>query len=442
MSEEGQPTTSGAGKTFLSSSEVVERLGISKSTLYAYVSRGLIRSAPDPSSPRSRRYRADDVERLLNRQRMRSDPEHAASGALTWGSPVMESSVSMIADGHLYYRNNDAVSLARTSSFEEIVALLWLNDHSAPLPEMDRDRATLRNELIQQSSALARTLDAPSRVQMLLPVMEQRDPASYDFRPEALHRVGMDILQLFTASLAGAEGHSGFARTLQAYWAPGHPEIARLIDSALVLSADHELNISTFTVRCVASSRAPLHSAIAAGFSAMRGQKHGGATLQAAALFNEVQSPDRAYEVLRSRVQRGESLAGFGHRLYPEGDPRGQALLEALRHELSGSEAIDTADAIADAALKLQGALPNLDFGLVTLSRAIGQPPETALALMAFGRVAGWVAHAREEYDRDQLIRPRARYTSADETRGSTSGAAAEAAGDHPAADDHSGIPG
>jgi citrate synthase len=408
-------TQSGAGKTYLTSGEVVERLGISKSTLYAYVSRGLIRSAPVPGSPRTRRYRADDVERLLNRQRMRSDPEQAATSALAWGSPLLESSVRMIADGRLYYRDQDACELARTHSFEEVTALLWTHDSTTPLHNADGTSPLLREQLLRQSQTLARSLDTPARVQMLLPAMEQQDAASYDFRSETIHRTGFEILQLYTAALVGAEGYSGIARTVQAHWAPGEQDIADLLNAALVLAADHELNISTFTVRCVASARGPLHSAIAAGLSAIRGQKHGGATLQADALFREAIAEGDAYTALRSRLQRGEPLAGFGHRLYPDGDPRGATLLDVIQERYPDHHEVRAGIEIADAAFKLQEIQPNIDFGLVTLARLIGRPAGTALALMALGRIAGWVAHAREEYDRDQLIRPRARYTEVDD---------------------------
>ncbi len=405
---------SGAGKSFLSSGEVVERLGISKSTLYAYVSRGLIRSEPDPDSPRSRRYRADDVERLLQRQRMRADPETASTTALDWGSPVLESGISTIIDERLSYRGHDALELARTRTFEEVVSLLWNDDLDVGIPAPDSASAAARNELLQQSQSLERTLDAPARLQMLLPALEQRDPGSYDFRPEMLHKTGVNTLQMFTAAMVGTEGHSGIARTLQAHWAPGKSHLSRALDAALILSADHELNISTFTVRCIASARAPLYSALTGGLSAIRGQKHGGATLQAEALVNEIASPDRAHSVLRNRLQRGDSLAGFGHRLYPSGDPRGETLLEIIREESGASQELELAEAICRAAQDLTDLKPNLDFGLVMLTRVLGREQGTALALMALGRIAGWVAHACEEYERNQLIRPRARHAGED----------------------------
>ena len=414
MSATRQEQAQGAGKTFMSSDEVVERLGISKSTLYAYVSRGLIRSEPDPVSPRSRRYRADDVERLLNRQRMRSDPESTATSALDWGSPVMETDISEIVDEHLTYRGYDAVELARTRSFEEVIGLLWNEDFSSGLPQPSRRTVAVREQLLRQVEPLRQALDIPARVQMLLPGLEQHDSSSYDFRPENLQRIGANVIQAYIAGLAGADANAGIDRTLQAHWAPGEPDKARLIDAALILSADHQPNISTFTVRCVASAGAPLYSAIAAGIAALRGPKHGGATLQAAALVADIASPDQAQTRLRQRLERGEQMAGFGHRLYPSGDPRGAALIDLLREIVPESTELALAEAIISAALELRDSRPNFDFGLVMLCRALGQPGSTAFSLMALGRVAGWVAHAREAYERDRLIRPGSRFSGID----------------------------
>lgn len=401
-----------AAKPFLSSSEVVERLGISKATLYAYVSRGLIRSEPVPDAPRTRRYRADDVERLLHRQRLRSDPESSAGTALDWGAPVLESNISMISNGRLYYRGRDAVEMAGETTFERAIALLWLDDPDAPLPGPSDEATTARREAILQIGPLLDSVDPLSRVQTLLPALEQCEPAAFDARPETSMRIGIDIIQLVVGALVGAEGQAEVARTLQAYWAPGQSEVADLIDAALVLSADHELNISTFTVRCIASARAPLHAAVSGGLSALRGYKHGGATLQAAAMLREVGSPDAARSVLRDRIRRGDRLAGFGHRLYPNGDPRGEKLLKLIRDSRVSRTSIQLSDAICQAAEDLQGLRPNLDYALAVLAHALGQPADAGMSLMALGRIAGWIAHAQEEYERDQLIRPRARYGS------------------------------
>ena len=111
---------------YLTAAETAAALGISLATLYAYVSRGLIRSEAAAGSPRARRYRRDDVDRLRARQAQRRNPDRAAEQALSWGMPVLESGLTLIAGGRLYYRGQDANELAKSSTFEQVAHLLWL----------------------------------------------------------------------------------------------------------------------------------------------------------------------------------------------------------------------------------------------------------------------------------------------------------------------------
>jgi citrate synthase len=138
--------------------------------------------------------------------------------------------------------------------------------------------------------------------------------------------------------------------------------------------------------------------------------RHGAASYRAEALLEEVGSPERATAVLQDRLRRGEPIPGFGHNLYPDGDPRASFLIGLCRELLPGHPAFAVPDAVIDAAAELIDERPNVDFGLVVLSRALGLARGSALTLMALGRMAGWVAHALEQYEHDQLIRPRARY--------------------------------
>ena len=106
-------------------------LDVSRATLYAYVSRGFVRSEPAAGRPRERRYAREDVERLRTRAEERRNPEKAAAHALRWGVPILESSITLIADGKLYYRGQDAGELARTRSLEEVAALIWCGSFDA-----------------------------------------------------------------------------------------------------------------------------------------------------------------------------------------------------------------------------------------------------------------------------------------------------------------------
>ena len=117
-------------------------LGVSRATLYAYVSRGRIRSEAAPGGERRRRYSRDDIERLVARSRERRNPEKAAEQALHWGLPILESAITLIADERIYYRGHDARALARERSVADVAALIWTGTadgaHSA------RRRARLR----------------------------------------------------------------------------------------------------------------------------------------------------------------------------------------------------------------------------------------------------------------------------------------------------------
>ncbi|MBZ5596048.1 MAG: hypothetical protein LAP39_27715 [Acidobacteriia bacterium] len=179
---------------------------------------------------------------------------------------------------------------------------------------------------------------------------------------------------------------------------------------ALVVCADHELNVSAFTARCAASAGASLYDTISAAMAALKGSRHGGETERVSALFMETETPRRARTVVANRLRRGEHLPGFGHPLYPAGDPRA-ALLMRLAKASGNHAAWRLVRALSSAALELRHDLPNLDFGLVALARSYGLPDHAPLVLFALGRTIGWIAHAMEQYASGELIRPRAHYT-------------------------------
>jgi citrate synthase len=175
-----------------------------------------------------------------------------------------------------------------------------------------------------------------------------------------------------------------------------------MIRRALVLLADHELNASTFAVRVAASTGASLAAAILAGFAALSGPRHGGAAMGVRAMLADAKR-DGASAAVTQRLAEGRGLPGFGHPLYPQGDPRATALLAHLT--VSPGTA-----ALRRAAKAATGLLPNVDFALVALTETMDAPTDAAFGLFAVGRTAGWIAHALEQARTNALIRPRARY--------------------------------
>jgi len=177
-----------------------------------------------------------------------------------------------------------------------------------------------------------------------------------------------------------------------------------------VLCADHELNVSAFTARCAASAGASPYDVVAAAMATLRGYKHGGAGERVVTLLAVSDTPRHARTQVAGRLRRGEHVPGFGHRLYPNGDPRAVALLRLA--ESSGHHtACRAIGHLRKAGDELLHDAPNLDFGLAAITRAFRLPDQAPALLFALGRTIGWIAHAIEEYASGQLIRPRARYT-------------------------------
>jgi citrate synthase len=393
---------------YLDAGRAAEELGVSLATLYAYVSRGMVRSEAVEGKGRNRRYRAEDVRRLKERKERRRDPDGVVEGALHWGTPVLESAITMIDGGGLYYRGRDVAALAGEKSVEEVAALIWTGDEAmAPAlfpAEMSGPSRHIRN-VVDSVAGLT-----PFEVfQVMLPVAAADDPAAYDLRPGAVARTGARILRLMTDVAAG-ESAPGLAATLQRGWSPDDPEAADLLGSALVFCVDHELPVSTFAARCVASSEATPYAVVLAGLAALGGVKHGGEIELVEAFLREVDAAGDARAVISGRLRRGERIPGFGHSLYPEGDPRGAGLLRLTAGAYPESIAVTLSDSVAGEMLQLMGERPTVDFALATVARALDLPPGGAVALFALGRTVGWIGHAIEQYRSGSLIRPRARY--------------------------------
>lgn len=393
---------------YYSAAEAAEVLNVSRATLYAYVSRGLIRSEEAGNNSRTRRYNAEDVAGLLARKAQRQDPSITAQQALYWGAPILESSLTLIADGQLYYRGHSVVELAQSRSLEEVAALLWTDDLSADL--FGEDFAV--SERLQGVLVRVADLRAVERMQGMLIVATGEDPGAFDLRPTAVLRTGVRILRLLACgAVSHPLGKVALAQALQQRWVPNQPEAVRLFDAAMVLCADHELNVSAFTVRCVASAGSTPYAAVIAGLSALQGVRHGGYTERVEALLREVERPENALQILAERLRRGEAIPGFGHRLYPHGDPRARCFLNQLAVVYPHHPEVALAHAVVNTALELVDQHPTIDFGLAALARILDLPAGAALAIFALGRAVGWIGHALEQYASTELIRPRARYT-------------------------------
>lgn len=378
---------------YVSAREAAAELNISRATLYAYVSRGLIDSIAQPGQKR-RGYALADLRALRRDHAGAREVEGTNPKHLNLGAPVLDSALCTIQDGRLFYRGRDAAALAEATTLESVASLLW--DVEEPVDYTIPAVGGGDDEELGLAGAIRRLTRAASK-----------DPLAHGRSKTAVVGAGAAIVGIIGAAFE-ATGGGTIDTALARGWRA--PTAAKAIRAALILAADHELNASTFVVRCVASTNASPYNAVIAGLSALQGPRHGGQTLQVAAFLEEAErasSPDRA---VADRLARGDTLAGFGHTLYPAGDVRATTLL-ALARQAGGDPAVLAfCEAIKTTAHAMTGEYPNIDFALVTLSRAFALPPRAPLGIFATGRAVGWIAHAREQYTDSRLIRPRARY--------------------------------
>lgn len=363
------------------------RLGVRAQTLYAYVSRGRVASRPDPEDPRRSLYSADDIEALLRRRSRGRRLGAVAASAMSWGEPSIATSLSTVIDGRLIYRGEDAVRLSETWTLERTAALLWGAEEEVRLASARAPRKAVGGRRAAAFGALA-ALAAEGRATLGRPIGILRADAA-------------GAVSALAGALGAGKGAAPVHERLARGWSVGE-RAADGMRRALVLTADHELNASSFAARVAASTGAPLAACLLAGLSALSGPRHGGAAEAVAALAEDAARLGSEAAVERW-LNRGLPLPGFGHPLYPEGDPRAEALLATI-------ELDEALASLRDAGLAATGARPNVDFALLALVRAHRLPADAPFCLFALGRSVGWVAHALEQIATNQLIRPRARY--------------------------------
>ena len=386
--------------SWMSASEASRLLGVTRATLYAYVSRGFVRSQAASGSTRERMYSREDVERLRQRTEERRAPDKAAARALHWGMPILESSIALIDGSRLYYRGLDAAALARSRSLEEVAALIWTGRFEtlrAPAP-------------VGRVAQPAPDIPFAARAQSLLAVVAAHDPLAFDLRSASVAVTGLRILRLMTRAAIGADpGDRTADAALARAWRVG-TRGADVVRAALVLCADHELNVSAFTARCVASSGSHPYAVVIAGLAALEGPKHGGASIRAESMLASMRHARPLRQAVSARLRRGEPIDGFGHPLYREGDPRARLLLDLLGERYGTSAEFRFVREFVRAAADVTGEHPNVDFGLAAAARVLKLPAGSPFTLFAIGRTVGWIGHAIEQYATGQLIRPRARY--------------------------------
>jgi len=370
---------------WLDRAEAMARLGVRAQTLYAYVSRGLIGMQPDPVNPRRSLYRVDDVNALSVKRARGRRASAVAQSVMSWGEPAIATSISTTIHGRLIYYGKDAVTFSEKAGMEETAALLW-DTHGpitfstiGPVPECDCRTAAflaLSREAASGRSALGRGRSS-------------------------LCEDATRAISVLAVALGATVEEGPIHKRLAEGWSVGTSE-AELLRQALVLLADHELNASTFAARVAGSTGAPIAACLLAGLATLSGPRHGGVAVAVAAMADDASRVGIDTAIGRWLIQ-DRPLPGFGHPLYPDGDPRAAELLRKLPID-------NSANALSDAITSATGIKPNIDFALYAISKTFRLPADAPFRLFALGRSIGWAAHAMEQIATNNLIRPRARY--------------------------------
>ncbi|MGX6603423.1 citrate/2-methylcitrate synthase [Micromonosporaceae bacterium Da 78-11] len=380
----------------LTTEEVAHRLGVKAATVYAYVSRGLLTS----------RRNADGKGSLF----AKPDVDAFVAGRKRTTTPGIQTGITLIKDGALFYRGRDACVLARTASFESVATLLWTGDLEHVDLVAQRDLLSLAHAVIGPLPPAARHTD---RLRVIVAAAAAADPLRFDTSPAAVIATGRTMLATMVTALPFCGVlPMGDLPLAHALWhrltvqQPTDEEYATL-NAALVLLADHDLAASTLAARIAASTRAHPYAVVGAGLAALDGPLHGAASGLAYALLAEAMTKDAPVTTIADRLRLGTPIPGFGHHLYPDGDPRATTLLEML----PDGPVRACAERLADAMRTRSASYANIDFAVAALALHHGMPADAGETIFAVARTAGWLAHALEEYtDRPSRFRPSGQY--------------------------------
>ncbi|MEL6187756.1 MAG: citrate synthase, partial [Myxococcota bacterium] len=290
-------------QSVIDAKEACEMLGVKPATLYTYVSRGLIRRVEGRSAG-GRRYLAEDVERVRARAAARRGHEAVAAGALDFGDPVLDSALTLAGPDDLLYRGESAVALAASGArLEDAAALLWGSPIREAWPGV---KVILRKD--ERTSAYV------WRMARVLPRLAAADPE------RAMPQGARDVerAQRLVATFAACAGSGSRRRgedlaetVVRGLELPAAALPA--LQTALLLVADHELNISTFSARVAASGGADLYACLGAALYAFTGPRHGGAAARADAWMQRLGPASGVRREVRAALDRGDEVPGFGH---------------------------------------------------------------------------------------------------------------------------------
>ncbi|WP_338837021.1 citrate synthase [Gordonia polyisoprenivorans] len=393
------------GRDYLTTEQVAKVLGVKISTVYAYVSRGRLHSSRIAGYDGSM-FAVDEVDGLLQGSRHRP-PAGVAERIRT--------QLTYLHDDRLHYRGHDVADLARTTSYEDVAQLLWGEPWNEAAPARGNEAARGIGAAVRRVAGTnSRGLD---RIRLTVDLLGARDPLRHHIEPAAVTEKATRVLVTAVDALApgpSTEKLESEGSLAQRLWPrltdePATPRAVKVLNAALVALADHDLAAGTVAARVAASARGSVYAVVGAGLGAFDGPMHGGATTLAYRfLADALDDPTAA---IADALYADTHIPGTGHVIYRASDPRATVLLEMLARSGGGDRRVQPAvAAIVDAVGP--STFVNSDLALAALALRYRMRPDAAETIFALARIAGWIAHALEEYQAPRLrFRPEGVYT-------------------------------
>lgn len=349
------------------------------------------------------------------------------------GVVACTTAVSFIVGNNLNYRGYTIDDLAQHSTFEEVVFLLW-NNRLPSAAELEKFKIELNKNMSLDLDYVNVLKSLPTEgvhpmawLRTAVSLLSHWDPDANDNSKEANHRKAMRLTAKMSSLVTAFEairnkkeiltpvlGKSiawNFMRMLKGN--EPDPELVRIFDICLILHADHELNCSAFATRVTASSLSDMHSAIISALGALKGPLHGGANEQVMVMLAKIGTIEKAQQFVKDALQAKEKVMGIGHRVYKDGDPRAAILRkfsQILTAKIGQPELYEMSVLIDETMNKEKGLMPNVDFYSATVYHSMGIPTDIFTPIFALSRIAGWISHANEQYEKNRIYRPRGKW--------------------------------
>jgi len=334
--------------------------------------------------------------------------------------------------GKLLYYGYDVAELAERSSFEEVAYLLWYGRLPGKV-EFDAflsgftGSTDLPTETVMILRMFPRAATPMEVLRTAVSSMGHWDPDSGNTRLDACLRKAQRLTERIPlvitahqrlrsgleplAPLSGKSIAYNFLYSL--HGTEPDPDMVRVLDAALILHADHELNASTFAARVTAATMSDMYSSVTSAIGTLKGPLHGGANEQVMRMLVEIGDPAKAESYVLDALSRKVRIPGFGHAVYRTEDPRAAVLrghAEQLSERSGDRQWFEIAKEVERVTRANTEVFPNVDFYSGIIYHLLGIPAELFTPLFACSRVVGWTAHILEQWSDNRLIRPRAQY--------------------------------